>query len=143
MRAGPRASERESTVLSPARLPATPRAVACQAPLSLGFSRQEYWSGWPLPSPGDPPDPWVRPESPALAGRFFSVWATRGALAKGCVPCKCLQWGFHVIPVFEPAQGSRVLAWPQSSWGSEPPAPATVSPSSARPHPAHPRSPLL
>ena len=45
---------------------ATPRTVACQAPLSTGFSRQEYWSGLPLPSPGDLPDAGIEPGSPAL-----------------------------------------------------------------------------
>ena len=44
----------------------TPWTVACQAPLSMGFSRQEYWSGLPFPSPGDLPDPGVKPGSPAL-----------------------------------------------------------------------------
>ena len=45
---------------------ATPQAVACQAPLSMGFSRQEYWSGLPFPSPGDLPDPGIKTRSPAL-----------------------------------------------------------------------------
>ena len=40
--------------------------VAHQAPLSMGFSRQEYWSGLPFPSPGDLPDPGIEPGSPAL-----------------------------------------------------------------------------
>ena len=40
--------------------------VACQAPLSMGFSRQEYWSGLPFPSPGDLPDPGIKLGSPAL-----------------------------------------------------------------------------
>ena len=40
--------------------------VAYQAPLSMGFSRQEYWSGLPFPSPGDLPDPEIEPRSPAL-----------------------------------------------------------------------------
>ena len=40
--------------------------VALQAPLSMGSSRQEYWSGLPFPSPGDLPDPWIEPRSPAL-----------------------------------------------------------------------------
>ena len=40
--------------------------VACQAPLSMEFSRQEYWSGLPFPSPGDLPDPGIDPGSPAL-----------------------------------------------------------------------------
>ena len=46
--------------------------VACQAPLSMGFPRQEYWSGLPFPSPGDLPDPGVEPTSPTLAGGFFT-----------------------------------------------------------------------
>ena len=44
----------------------TPWTVACQAPLSMGFSRQEYWSGLPFPSPGDLPDAGIEPRSPAL-----------------------------------------------------------------------------
>ena len=51
---------------------ATPWTVTCQAPLSMGFPRQEYWSGLPLPSPGDLPDPGIEPKSPALAGGFFT-----------------------------------------------------------------------
>ena len=43
-----------------------PWTVAHQAPLSMGFSRQEYWSGLPFPSPGDLPDPGIKPRSPAL-----------------------------------------------------------------------------
>ena len=45
---------------------ATLWTVAHQAPLSMGFSRQEYWSGLPFPSPGDLPDPGIKPRSPAL-----------------------------------------------------------------------------
>ena len=45
---------------------ATPWTVAHQAPLSMGFSRQEYWSGLPFPSPGDLPNPGIEPGSPAL-----------------------------------------------------------------------------
>ena len=44
----------------------TPWTVACQAPLSMGFSRQEYWSGFPCPSPGDLPDLGINPSSPTL-----------------------------------------------------------------------------
>ena len=46
--------------------PVTPWAVAYQAPPSMEFSRQEYWSGLPFPSPGDLPDPGIEPGSPAL-----------------------------------------------------------------------------
>ena len=53
-----------------------PWTVARQAPLSMGFSRQEYWSGLSFPPPGDLPDPGVRPASPALAGGFFTTSTT-------------------------------------------------------------------
>ena len=52
--------------LSHVRLFATPWTVACQAPRSMGFSRQQYWSGLPFPSPGDFPDPGIEPGSPTL-----------------------------------------------------------------------------
>ena len=52
--------------LSRVRLFGIPQTVAYQASLSMGFSRQEYWSGVPLPSPGDLPDPGIEPRSPAL-----------------------------------------------------------------------------
>ena len=53
---------------------ATPWTVARQAPLSLGFSRQEYWSMWPFPSSGDLSDPGMeQAASPALASRFFTT----------------------------------------------------------------------
>ena len=56
------------------QLLATLWAAACQAPLCMGFSRQEYWSGLPCTPPGDLPDRWREPASltsPALAGGFF------------------------------------------------------------------------
>ena len=53
-------------LLSCVRLFATPWTVAYQAPSSMGFSRQECWSGLPFPSPGDLPDPGIEPGSPAL-----------------------------------------------------------------------------
>ena len=46
--------------------------IAFQVPLSMGFSRQEYWSGFPCLSPGDLPDPGIEPRSSALVGRFFT-----------------------------------------------------------------------
>ena len=51
--------------------------VACQAPQSMGFTRQENWSGLPFPSPGALPDSGIEPislKSPALVGRFFTTW---------------------------------------------------------------------
>ena len=61
------------------RLCATPWTVAHQAPLSMGFSWQEYWSGLPCPPPGHLPDPGIKPVSvmsPAFAGGFFTTSAT-------------------------------------------------------------------
>ena len=61
----------------------TPRAAACQASLSIDFSRQEYWSVVAFPSPGDLSEPGIKPlspVSPALAGRFFTnrvIWILR------------------------------------------------------------------
>ena len=57
--------------------------VAHQAPLSMGFSRQEYWSGLPHPPPGDLPDSGIEPVSPALAGSYFTSSATWGAHTVG------------------------------------------------------------
>ena len=53
-------------LLSHVRLFETPWTAAYQASLSMGFSRQEYWSGLPFPSPEDLPDPGIKPGSPAL-----------------------------------------------------------------------------
>ena len=61
---------------SPVRLFATPWTVAPQAPPSMGFSRQEYWSGLPFPPPRDLPNPMIEPmsfASPALVGKFFTT----------------------------------------------------------------------
>ena len=51
----------------------TPWTVACLAPLSMRFPRQEYWSELPFPSPGDLLDPGIKPTSPALASGFFTL----------------------------------------------------------------------
>ena len=59
--------------LSCVRLFVTPWTVAHQAPLSMEFSRQEYWSGLPFPSPGDLLGPGIKPPSLVLAGRFFTT----------------------------------------------------------------------
>ena len=50
-----------------------PMNVACQAPPSMGFPRQEYQSGLPFPPPGDLPDAEIKPTSPVLAGVFFTI----------------------------------------------------------------------
>ena len=60
-------------LLSHVQLFVTPWTAACQAPLFMGFPRQEFWSGLPFPSPRDLPDPGIEPVSPALAGGFFAT----------------------------------------------------------------------
>ena len=68
--------------LSHFRLFAASWNVPCQTPLSMEYSRHEYWSGLPFPSPGKFPDPGIEPMSlvyPALAGRFFTTGAPREA----------------------------------------------------------------
>ena len=65
-------------ILSHVRLFATPWPVACQAPLSMGFSRKQYWSGLLFPLPGDIPDPGIEFTSPALqaASLLLSHWGS-------------------------------------------------------------------
>ena len=69
---------------------ATPWIVAQQAPLSMGFPGQEYWSGLPNPPPGDLPDPRIKPMSPVLAGGFF----TTDPLGKPILPSTGIQIDF-------------------------------------------------
>ena len=59
--------------LSHVQLFVTPWTVDPQAPLSVGFSRQEYWSRLPFPPPGDLSNPGIEPMSPAFAGEFFTI----------------------------------------------------------------------
>ena len=71
---------------------ATPWTVALQVPPSMGFSRQEYWSGLPCPPPGDLPDPGIEPTSlisPALTGGFFTTRAT-------WQPHNIIKWFFSI-----------------------------------------------
>ena len=67
-------------MISPfSRVPILCNTMDCSPPGSMGFSRQEYWSAFPCPSPGDLPDPGIEPQSltsPALADRFFTTSAT-------------------------------------------------------------------
>ena len=64
---------------------ATPWIVARQATLSMGFPRQEHWSGLPFPAPGDLPGPAIELVSPALAGKFFTT-ELPGKLSKAFKP---------------------------------------------------------
>ena len=91
-------------VLCCVQLFVTPWFVAHQAPLSMKFSRQEYWSGLPFSSPGHLPDPGIEPmslASPALAGGFFATSATWEVLMKpGILLVVCIDlrtWIFHNV----------------------------------------------
>ena len=75
-------------LVSCVQLFATPRAVALQVPFSMGFPRQEYWSGLPFPSPGDLPDPGIKSTSPTLAGRLLITESTGKAN-------RCVCWVFR------------------------------------------------
>ena len=63
--------------LSHVQLFATPWTVGHQVPLSMGFPKQEYWSGLPFPSPGDLPDPGIEPQSSILQPDSLPFWASR------------------------------------------------------------------
>ena len=80
-------------LLSRVRLYVIPWTVAHLAPLSMGFPRQEYWSGVPFPSPGDLPNPGIEPVSLALAGGFFTAeppgnQLKRDAFVSGALPTR-------------------------------------------------------
>ena len=72
----PAPKESESEVAQLCQLFATPWTVAYQAPPSIEFSKQEYWSGLPLPSPESLPNSGIKPRSPAFAGRRFTSKAS-------------------------------------------------------------------
>ena len=76
----------------------TPWTVAHQAPPSMEFSRQEYWSGLPFPSPGDLPNTGMEPRSPALQADALPVWATREPYLK-------INWD-NILKIFAP--GPRI-----------------------------------
>ena len=76
------------------RLFVTLWTVACQAPLYMGFSGQEYWSGLPCPPPEDLPDPGIEPKflmSPALAGGLFIILGLGAPVSERPVWFSC--WG--------------------------------------------------
>ena len=91
-------------LLSHVQLFVSPYTIAHQAPLSMGFSRQEYWSGLPFPPPGDLPNPGIKQVSPALAGRFF-ITEPRGkpicpgqTCTLGHARCRWLSSGLQAPP---------------------------------------------
>ena len=99
--------------LSHVRLFAAPWTVACQAPPSMGFSRQEYWSGLPFPSPGDLPDPGIEPGSPASQADALPS-KPPAAAAKSLQSCLTLWDPIDGSPPGFPVPGilqARTLEW--------------------------------
>ena len=101
------------------RLFSTLWTIARQAPLSMGFSRQEYWSGLPFPSPGDLPDPGIEHMSltfPALTGSFFTTSATWEALSFCYLLPKAQKQVHHsVVHFFKKKKSTASLLFPQKS----------------------------
>ena len=100
--------------LSRVQLFVTPWTVISQAPLSMGFSRQQYWSGMPCPPPGDLSNLGIKPASlmsPALAAGFFT---TAAAAAKSLQSCPILCDPIDGSPPGSPVPGilqARILEW--------------------------------
>ena len=85
---------------------ATPRTISHQAPLSMGFSRQEYWSGWPFPSSRDLADPRNKSTSLTLAGGFFTTEPRGNAWTS--IGVSNMQHGHH-FTFLQSEKGSFIL----------------------------------
>ena len=97
--------------------------IAHQGPLSMGFSRQEYWRGLPFPAPGDLSDPGIKPTSLALAGRCFMGespgklieaihiygcwWFSHSVVSNSCAPVDCSPPGSSAHGILQ----ARILEW--------------------------------
>ena len=100
---------------------ATPRTVACQAPLSMGISRQEYWSGLPFPSLGDFPDSGIEPGSPALQADSLPTEL------QGKPPCILPNENNQLQKISSVQFGGSVVSnslWPHESQHARPPCPS-------------------
>ena len=97
----------------------TPWTVACQVLLSMGFSKQEYCTGWPCPPPGDLPDPGIEPtflESPVLADRLFTtraIWEVQEWWQTVRFPCR---WETHISQVTADLFGASALVIAAPPW---------------------------
>ena len=96
-------------LLSHFQLFMTPWTLASQAPLSMGFSRQEYWSGLPFPSPEDLPNSGIEPRSPALQVNFLPS-KPPGSLKNGG-HCQIKIWGNNRLISLDSAQFLSKLSW--------------------------------
>ena len=103
----------------------TPWTVAYQVPLSMGFSRQEYWSGLPFPSPGDRPDPGIKPRSPALevdallseppGKSFWQYWV----FVASRLSSSCREWGCSLAAMHRLLLVVASLAVDGGIWGAQ------------------------
>ena len=103
-------------VLSHVQLFAIQWTTASQAPLSIEFSKQEYWSGLPFPSPGDLPDPGIERlsvVSPVLAGGFFTSWVNR----EPHFVVNLYSWGAREPSLFGLSDGS--VKEQEGNWGRD------------------------
>ena len=97
--------------------PETLWTITCQAALSIGFSRQEYWSGLPCPPPGDCPEPGIQPTplmSPALAGAFFITGATWEVITVVWVQQRkelSLWWNYHKSRTAKFLEWDQIISW--------------------------------
>ena len=114
-------------VLSVISNSATLWTIARQTPLPTGFSRQEYWSGLPYPTPGDLPNPGIEPTSPlslALAGRFFTtsaIWKAHilcqlSSVVQSCNSLRPLALQHTKLPCPTPSPGACSNSCPSSQW---------------------------
>ena len=104
------------TQLYPLQLFVTPWTAAHQAPLFMRFPRQEYWSGLPFPSPGDFPDPGIKPMSLALAAVFFTTEPTgKPCAVQHKITAKCLNTKCYNYNLFKLSHGQGLVGY--SPWG--------------------------
>ena len=104
--------------ISRVRLFATPWTVACQAPLSTGFSRQEYWSGLPFPSPGCLPNPGIEAMFPTLQADSLPSEPPRNPYMQS-TSWKMLDWMNYKQEWRETYQQPQICRWCHSNGGKQ------------------------
>ena len=122
-------------MLSHVKLFVTPWTAAHQAPLSMGFSRQEYWSGLPCPPPGDLPNPGIEPASPAssaLQADFFTWEAKVHSFSFQFLSQTCFKGRKTFL--LTPFEGKETCCWTDFRLGAACPLPGRSRPGPCRPH---------
>ena len=111
-------------VLSRVLLFVTPRTIARQAPLFMGFPRQEYWSRLPFASPGDLPHPGIKTSFPALAGEFFTIKPCltpkiRSMASEIRIRVLLSPWEFGDPEGYMQSTSWEMLGWRSTSWNQD------------------------